>query len=158
MFTLAISCLTTSNLPWPMDLKLQHNIVLYSIRLYFHYQSYPQLSIVSALFSLFIPSVAISSFSSGSILGMTWWVHLSVSSFCLFILFMGFSRKDYWSSFSFPSLVDHGLSNSPPWPVHLVCPYMAWLMVSLSSTRLWSMWSVWLIFCDCGFHSVCPLG
>ena len=20
------------------------------------------------------------------------------------------------------------------------------------------MWSVWLVFCDCGFHSVCPLG
>ena len=19
------------------------------------------------------------------------------------------------------------------------------------------MWSVWLVFCDCGFHSVCPL-
>ena len=23
--------------------------------------------------------------------------------------------------------------------------------------RLWSMWSVWLVFRDCGFHSVCPL-
>ena len=22
--------------------------------------------------------------------------------------------------------------------------------------RLWSMWSVWLYFCDCDFHSVCP--
>ena len=22
-------------------------------------------------------------------------------------------------------------------------------------TRLWSNWSVWLIFCNCGFHSVC---
>ena len=29
--------------------------------------------------------------------------------------------------------------------------------VSLSWTRLWFMWSVWLVFCDCGFHSVCPL-
>ena len=25
------------------------------------------------------------------------------------------------------------------------------------NTRLWSMWSDWLVFCDCGFHSVCPL-
>ena len=23
--------------------------------------------------------------------------------------------------------------------------------------RLWFMWSVWLVFCDCGFHSVCLL-
>ena len=23
--------------------------------------------------------------------------------------------------------------------------------------RLLSMWLVWLVFCDCGFHSVCPL-
>ena len=47
--------------------------------------------------------------------------------------------------------------NSPPWPVHLGCPYTAWLIVSLSYTRLWSKWSVWLVFCNCGFHSVCPL-
>ena len=26
-----------------------------------------------------------------------------------------------------------------------------------SQSRLWSMWSVWLVFCDCGFQSVCPL-
>ena len=47
--------------------------------------------------------------------------------------------------------------NSPPWPVHLPWPYIAWLIVSLNQTRLWSMWSVWLVFCDCGFQSVCPL-
>ena len=46
---------------------------------------------------------------------------------------------------------------SPPWPNHLGWPYMAWLIVSLSSTRLWSMWSDWLVSCDCGFQSVCPL-
>ena len=47
--------------------------------------------------------------------------------------------------------------NSPPWPVRLGWPYMSQLRVSLSQTRLWSMWSDWLVFCDCGFHSVCPL-
>ena len=25
------------------------------------------------------------------------------------------------------------------------------------TTRLWPKWSVWLVFCDCGFHSACPL-
>ena len=34
----------------------------------------------------------------------------SVLSFCLFILFMGFSRQEYWSSFPFPSPLDHILS------------------------------------------------
>ena len=34
----------------------------------------------------------------------------SVLSFCLFILFMGFSRKEYCSGLPFPSPVDHVLS------------------------------------------------
>ena len=34
----------------------------------------------------------------------------SVLSFYLFILFMGFSRQEYWSGLSFPSPVDHVLS------------------------------------------------
>ena len=31
----------------------------------------------------------------------------SITSFCLFILFMGFSRQEYWSGLPFPSPVDH---------------------------------------------------
>ena len=34
----------------------------------------------------------------------------SVQSFCLFTLFMGFSRQEYWSGLPFPSPVDHILS------------------------------------------------
>ena len=34
----------------------------------------------------------------------------SVISFCLFILFMGFSGHEYWSGLPFPSPVDHVLS------------------------------------------------
>ena len=34
---------------------------------------------------------------------------------------------------------------------------MTWLRVSLSETRLWSIRSDWLVFCACGFQSVCPL-
>ena len=35
----------------------------------------------------------------------------SILSFYLFILFMGFSRQEYWSGLPFPSPVDHILSN-----------------------------------------------
>ena len=39
---------------------------------------------------------------------LIWGVHLSVSYlFFLFILFMGFSRQEYWSGSPFPSPVDH---------------------------------------------------
>ena len=34
----------------------------------------------------------------------------SVLSFCIFILFVGFSRQEYWSGLPFPSPVDHILS------------------------------------------------
>ena len=34
----------------------------------------------------------------------------SVTSFCLFILFMGFSRQEYWHGLTFPSPVDHMLT------------------------------------------------
>ena len=52
---------------------------------------------------------------------------LSILSFCLFILFMGFSRQEYWSGLPFPSPVDHILSDlstmtRPSW----VAPW-AWL-------------------------------
>ena len=56
----------------------------------------------------------------------------SVISFCLFRLSMGFSRQEYWSSLSFPSPVDHFLSELSTIPIHLGWPYTAWLIVSLS--------------------------
>ena len=62
-------------------------------------------------------------------------------SFCLFIRFIGFSRQEYWCGLPFPSLVDHVLSELSTMTHLLGWPYMAWLIASLSYTRLWSMWS-----------------
>ena len=45
IFTLVISCLTTSNLPWCVDLTFLWNIVLNSIGLYLNYQTHLQLGI-----------------------------------------------------------------------------------------------------------------
>ena len=50
----------------------------------------------------------------------------SILSFCLFILFMGFSRQEYWNGLPFPSPVDHILSR----PLHhdrLGWPHKVWL-------------------------------
>ena len=71
MVTLAISCVTTSNLPWFMDLTFQvpMQYCSYSIRLYFHHPSHPQLGVVFAWLHPFILSGVISPLISSSLLG-----------------------------------------------------------------------------------------
>ena len=110
MFTLAISCLTTSNLPWFMDLTFQVLVQYCSLqhRFYFHHQSHPQLGVVFALapslhFSGLISPLTPVAYWAPTDLGSS---SFSVLSFCLFILFVGFSRQEYWSSLPFPSPVD----------------------------------------------------
>ena len=83
----------------------------------------------------------------------------SILSFCLFMLFMGFSRQEYWSGLPFPSLVDHSLSDSPPWPSHLGWPHTTWLSLT-ELDKVVVLWSDWLVFCDYGFSVPalwCPL-
>ena len=114
-FTLAISCLTTSNLPWFMDLIFQVPMQYCSLQ----HQN---------LLLLLVSSTTGCCFCFGSVFSffLEWFLHwspvaywaptdlgsssLSVLSFCLFILFMGFSRQEYWSGLPFPSPVDHILS------------------------------------------------
>ena len=68
------------------------------------------------------------------------------------IVFMRFFKQEYWSGLPFPFPVDHVLSelhhnlHCLGWPCTT-----AWLIASLSSTKLWSMFSFWLAFCDCGW-------
>ena len=76
----------------------------------------------------------------------------SILSFCLFILFMGFSRQEYWSGLTFPSPVDRILSDlsTMTWPFW-VAP-RAWLsfieldkavvLVWFSRVQLWGLWTV----------------
>ena len=117
MFTLAISCLTTY-----LDSRTEHSCflcrtVLYIIVLYLHYQSHPQLGVFLFFLwlSLFILSVAISPLFSSTKLGTYRPMEssFSVISFCLFLLFMGFSRQEYWSGLPFHSPVGHILSEPP---------------------------------------------
>ena len=110
---------------------------------------------------LFILSGVISSLISSSMLGT---LHSREFIFqCPSYLF-AFSYCLWGSQSKNTEVVCHFLlqwtmfrHNSPSWPIHLGWPYTAWLIVSLSYTRLWSMWSDWLVFCNYGFQSVCPL-
>ena len=63
--------------------------------------------------SIFIPPEVISPLFSTSILDTYWpgGLSFSIVSFCLFILFMGFSCLECWSGLPFPSPVDHVLSD-----------------------------------------------
>ena len=114
MFTLAISCLTTSNLPWFMDLtfqvpkqycSLQHRTLLSppdtstSGRFQFGSAS-------SFLLKLFLHSSPVAYWAPTN-LGSS---SFGVISFYLFILFIEFSRQECWSGLAFPSPVDHILS------------------------------------------------
>ena len=67
---------------------------------------------------------------------------------------MGLSRQKYWSGLPFPSPVD--CQTSPPWPVHLGWPHMAWSNFTeldkpvICVIRLVSCLWLW-------FQSLCPL-
>ena len=97
---------------WTWHSRFLCTIVRYSIRLYFHHQSHPQLSIVSALalclhsFWLFLHSSPVAYWEPTD-LGSS---SFRVISFCLFLLFMEFSRQECWSGLLFSSPVDHILS------------------------------------------------
>ena len=162
LFTLAICYLITSNLPWFMDLtfqvpmqycSLQHQTLLLSPVTSTTGCCFCFVSISSFFLELFLHSSPVAFWAPTNLRSS----FFSVLSFCLFILFMGLSRQEYWNGLLLPSPVDTFCQNFPPWPIRLRWPYMSWFIVSLSQTRLCSMWSDWLVFCDCGFHSVCPL-
>ena len=99
---------------WTSHSRFLCNIALYSIRLYFHPSSHPQLGVVFALaLSLHSFWSSFTTLLSGQV---AYWApndqgnsSFSVLSFSLFILFMQFSRQEYWSGLPFPSLVDHVL-------------------------------------------------
>ena len=70
----------------------------------------------------------------------------SALSFCLCILFMGFSRQESWSDV--PSILQWTTfcQNSPPWSIWLGWPYTAWLIVSLNWTSKKLLLSFWRKF------------
>ena len=115
MFTLTISYLITSSLPWFMDLTFQVPMKYCSLQ---HWTLLPSPvtstagyyfcfgSISSLFLELFLHWSTVAYWAPTD-LGSS---SFSVLSFCLFILFMGFSRQESWSGLPLASLVDHVLS------------------------------------------------
>ena len=78
----------------------------------------------------------------------------SVLSFCLFILFMGFSSQEYWSGLPFPSLVDDILSElstmtCPSWvaPHNMAHSFIESDKAVVHVIRLVSFLWLWFSFC-----------
>ena len=112
MFPLAISCLTTSNLPWFLDLTFQvpmlftasdlasftshiHNWVLFLLWL--------RLFILSRVISPLISSSILGTYRPGEII-------FQCPIFLPFHAVHGVLRQQYWSGLPFPSPVHHILS------------------------------------------------
>ena len=165
-FTLAISYLTTSNFPWFMDLtfqvpvqycSLQHRILLLS----------PVTSTTGCCFCFgSIPSFFLELFLHWS--PVAYWApndlgstSLGILSFCLFILFMGFSQGKN------TEVVCHSLLQwttfcltSPPWAFRLGKPHMAWVSFTELDKAVVLLGLDWLVFRDYGFcvsSLWCPL-
>ena len=166
VFSLAIFCLTTSHLPWFMDLIFQVPMQYCSLQ-HWTWLSPLETSTSEHLFhfglaemgqSPFILSGAVSScplLFPGSTLDTFWpgGSSSSVISFCFLILFMGPLHMNagvvchsQWTTFS---------QKSSLWPILLGWAYTAWLIVSLTSTspfamtRLWSMKGICVCVCVC---------
>ena len=161
MFTLAISCLTTSNLLWFMDLtfqvsmqycSLQHWTLLLSPVTSTAGYSFCFGSIPSFFLGLFLHWSPVAYWAPTNM----WSFSFSILLFWLFILFMGFSRQEYWSGLPFPSPVDHILSDLCSWPSCLGWPHTTWFsFIELDKAvvhviRFASFLWLW-------FQCVCPL-
>ena len=156
MFTLAICCLTTSNLPWFMDLTFQVPMQYCSLQ----HQSHPQLGVVLLWLHLFILSGVISPLISSSILG-TYRPREFIFQCPIFLPFHtvhGVLKARINTEVVCCSLLQWTTfcQTSPPWHIHLGWPHTAWLsFIKLDKAvvhviRLASCLWLW-------FQSACPL-
>ena len=122
MFTLAISCVIISSFPWFMDLTFQFPTQSCSLQ---HWTLLP--SPVTSTTEYCFCFGSVSSFFLDIFLywsPVEYWAPInlksstfSVLSFYLFMLFMGFSRQEYWSGLPFPSPVELFTMTCPSWVV-----------------------------------------
>ena len=161
LFTLAFSCLSTSNLPWFMDLTFQVPMQYCSLR---HWTLLLSLvwSTTGCCFSFdSIPSFFLELFLHWS--PVSHWAPTDLGSPSFSVLSFCPSYCSWGSQGKNTEVVCHSLlqyttfcQTSPPWPDHLGWPYTAWLrFIELDKAmvhviRLVSCLWLW-------FQSVCPL-
>ena len=149
MFILAVSCLTTSNLPWFMDLTFQVPMQYFSLQ---HQTLLPSpvtsttgcfllwlcLFIISGVISPLFSSSTLGNYQPGEFL-------FRCPIYSPFPTVHGAlkARMLKWSAIPFLQWTTF-CQDSPPWPVRL-----GWPFSFIDYTRLWSRRSVWLVFCDC---------
>ena len=155
MFTLAIYYLTTSNLPWFMDLTFQVPMQCCSLQQRTLLPS-PVTSTTGCCFALVLSLYSFWSYFSTDLQKhtghlLTWGIHLSVS------YHFAFSCCSWGSQGKNTEVLCHSLlqwttfcQTSPPWPVHLGWPHTAWLSFT-DLDKAVVLWSDWLVFYDCGF-------
>ena len=162
-FTLAISCLTTSNLPWFVG---HRNIPgFYAILLFI---ASDLVSITSHIHNwvlfllwlrLFLLSGVISPLISSSILGMYWPGEFIFQCpiFLLFHTVHGVLKARILKWFAIPFSVDHFLSelSTMTHSSWVALHGMAHSFTELDKTAVHVI--NWLVFCHCGFQSVCLL-
>ena len=156
MLALAISCLTTSNWPWFIDLTFQVPMQYCSLE---NQTLLPSLvtsttghcfcfSSVSPFFlELFLHSSQVAYWAPNDPRSSSF----SVLSFCLFILFMEFSRQEYWSGLPFPSPVAHLLSElsnmtHPSWVATQYSSYFHWVRQGCGPCDQFDYFSVIVVF------------
>ena len=157
MFTLAISCLTTSNLPWFIDLTFQVPMQYCSSQ----HQALLPSPIISTTGCCFcfgsVSSVFLELFFLWS--PVAYWVPTNLGSSSFSVLFV-FSYCLFDSQGKNTEVVCHSLlqwttfcQNPPPWPVYLGWPYqgMALSFIELNKAvvhmiRLVSFLQLWFSF------------
>ena len=161
VFTLAISCLTTSNLPWFMDLTFQVPMQYCSLQ----HQTLLLSPVTSTTGSCFcfgsIPSFFLELFLHWS--PVAYWAPTALGVSLSVSYHFAFSYCSWGSQGKNSEAVCHSLlqwttfcQTSPPWPVHLGWPHTAWLsFIELNKAVVHMIRSasfLWL-----WFQSVCPL-
>ena len=153
MLTLAISCLTTSNLPWFMDLRfqvciqycsLQHQNFTFATNT-FTTEHHFRFGAVTSFLLVLLVNVFYSSqvaYCTPSNLGGS---SSGIISFCFFILSMEFLRQEYWSGPRFPSPVDHILSELSTMTHLSWLALHAWLIAAWSYTSPFTVTKLWFM-------------
>ena len=136
-FTLAISCLTTSSLPWFTDLTFQVPMQCYSLQ-HGTWLTSPVTSTMGCCFSLatFLHSLwsYFSTYLHQHIGHLPTWGVLLLGSYIFAFSYCSWGSQGKNTEVVCPSLLQWTTfcHTSPPWPIHLGWPHTAWLIVSLS--------------------------